>query len=151
MSTRIEKNTGLTQDDIIFLVNKLRQASVTWSGRTEALKLARRKVFVRTAKNGRPVTKYTWQCAICSKWFWDAKAMEVDHIVEIGGVTGFTGSWDELIGKMFPRPVEKHLQVVCGPCHLKKTASYMNASARYKRKRAPEPPDARQEKSEHDL
>ena len=131
MSTKAK---NLTEDDIKFLINELRKASVIWSGRKEILKKSRKKVFVRRAKNGNPVYKYSWQCAKCKKWFMQEKEMQVDHIVEIGGITNFTGDWNELIGNMFPRPVTKHLQVLCFICHSRKTAAYMNAMIRYKRK-----------------
>ena len=60
--------------------------------------------------------------------------MEVDHIVEIGGVEKFTGDWNEVIAKMFPRPVEAHLQCLCVACHARKTAKYNNARIKWQRK-----------------
>lgn len=125
---------SLTTDDIRFLYNALRKASVTWSGRKEALKNARKKVFIRKAKNGRPVTKFTWQCATCSKWFWNEKELQVDHVREIGGVGEFNGDWNETIRRMFPRPISEHLQVLCVPCHKRKTAVFLAAPMRYQRK-----------------
>lgn len=132
MSTK--KVESLNEADIQFLFNELRKASIIWDGRKEVMKLARKKVFVRRAQNGNPVYKFQWQCAVCTKWFKDEKKMEVDHIKEIGGVSGYTGSWEEVIGKMFPRPVELHLQVLCIPCHLRKTKRFMSAAGQYKRK-----------------
>jgi len=129
-----ENNQTLTTDDIKWLFNELRKASVIWSGRKEVLALSRKKVFLRRAKNGNPVYKFQWQCAICDKWFMKETDMEVDHISEIGGVTAFTGDWNEVIRKMLPRPVEKHLQVLCRVCHLKKTNLYCSARSKYKRK-----------------
>jgi len=60
--------------------------------------------------------------------------MEVDHIVEIGGYTSFNGSWDDMFARMFPRPVEKHLQCLCKACHARKTGAYNAASVNMKRK-----------------
>lgn len=131
----MQSREPLSKADIIFLYNELRKASVIWSGRKEALKLARKKVFVRRAKSGRPVSKLNWQCAVCLKWFRNEKEMEVDHIVEIGGIGDFNGDWNETIARIFPRPVSDHLQVCCAPCHLKKTAAYKNARLRYQRKK----------------
>ena len=125
---------SLTTDDIQFLFNELRKASVIWSGRKEILKLARKKVFVRRAKNGKAIYKYLWQCSDCLKWYRKETDLEVDHIVEIGGKTGFTGDWNETIGKIFPRPVEKHLQCLCAICHAKKTGKYNSARLQYQRK-----------------
>lgn len=126
---------NLTDEDIRFLYNELRKSSIIWSGRKEILRSARKKVFVRRAKNGNAVYKYQWQCAICSSWKEDETLMEVDHIVEIGGVTEFNGDWNETIGRIFPRPVTEHLQVLCQSCHKKKTGDYNSARSKWKRKR----------------
>lgn len=125
---------NLTQDDIEFLFNELRKSSIIWNGRKEVLRAARRKVFVRRAKNGKPVYKFQWQCAKCRNWFKQESEMEVDHIVEIGGVTSFNGDWNETIGRIFPRPVTDHLQALCIPCHLRKTNQYNSARTKWKRK-----------------
>ena len=125
---------SLTSEDIKFLYNELRKATITWSGRKECLALARKKVFVRRAKNGNPVYKYHWQCAKCEQWFKNETDMEVDHIVEIGGYTGFDGDWNNTIANMFPRPVEDHLQCLCVICHQRKTGQFNSAPSKYKRK-----------------
>lgn len=132
MST--DKHKLLTSEDVEFLFNELRKASIIWNGRKEILKLSRRKVFVRRAKNGNPIYKYEWQCADCKKWFKKETDLEVDHIVEIGGISKFTGCWNETIGKIFPRPVVEHLQCLCGPCHARKTGKYNSARLKYQRK-----------------
>lgn len=125
----------LSQEDIAYLFNALRQATVKWSGRAECLKLARKKTFVRYAKkSGKPVFKYKWQCAVCERWSGNEADMEVDHKVEIGGVGGFTGDWNETISKIFPRPVSEHLQALCIVCHNRKTNNYMNAGKQWERK-----------------
>lgn len=123
-----------TSEDVKFIFNELRKSSIIWSGRKEILRLARKKVLVRRAKNGNPVYKFQWQCASCSKWTRNEKEMEVDHIVEIGGVGGFTGDWNEVIAKMFPRPVEAHLQCLCVKCHMRKTAAFNSARTKWQRK-----------------
>lgn len=125
----------LTSDDIKFLFNELRKASVIWEGRKEVLRLARKKVFVRRSKkSGKAIYKYYWQCAICFQWYKNPADIEVDHIEEIGGITGFTGDWNETISKMFPRPVSEHLQVACIPCHQKKTKKFLCAAKKYVRR-----------------
>lgn len=129
-----EKKESLTTEDIKFIFNELRKASIIWDGRKEVMKLARKKVLVRRAKNGNPVYKFQWQCAVCSRWFKSDKEMEVDHIEEIGGITAHTGDWNVVIDKMFPRPVHEHLQVLCIACHLRKTKQFMSAIHKYKRK-----------------
>jgi 5-methylcytosine-specific restriction endonuclease McrA len=127
----------LTPEDVRFLFNELRKSSVIWSGRKEILRDARRKVFMGRTKAGKAIYKYHWQCAICGKWTEDEKQMEVDHIKEIGGVSEFTGDWNEAISRIFPRPVKDHLQALCVSCHLKKTNSYNSARTKWKRKREP--------------
>jgi len=128
------KKIKFTQDDIEFVYNLLRRGTIKWTGRAECLKLARKKVFVRYAKNGKPVYKYHWQCAHCKQWLRNQDDMEVDHIVEIGGVTAFCGDWNVMIDKILPRPVNKRLQALCKWCHLKKTKKFTSAIHKYKRK-----------------
>lgn len=123
-----------TPEDIKFLFNELRKASIIWSGRKECLALARKKVFVRRAKNGKAIYKFHWQCAVCENWFDKEDSMEVDHIVEIGGVGGHTGDWNATIARIFPRPIQDHLQALCIPCHLRKTGLYNSANNKWKRK-----------------
>lgn len=123
-----------TDEDIKFLINALRQASVKWSGRKECLALARKKVFVRRSKKGKAIYKYHWQCAVCENWFDNEGSMEVDHIIEFGGYTGHNGDWNETIQRLFPRPIADHLQALCVPCHLRKTGLYNSARKKWKRK-----------------
>lgn len=130
----MDKKLSLTEEDIKFLFNELRKSSIVWAGRKEALKLSRKKVFVRRAKNGNPVYKYQWQCAKCKKWFLKETDLEVDHIKEIGGITEFKGDWNETINKIFPRPIEEHLQCLCHVCHSRKTGIYMSANNKWQRK-----------------
>ena len=131
------KNKTHTEEDAKFIFNELRKASIIWSGRKEILRLARKKVFVRRAKNGNPIYKYQWQCALCKNWTRNEKEMEVDHIVEIGGVSLFLKNrdWNEVAEKMFPRPVEAHLQCLCVSCHLRKTNLFNSARSKWERKR----------------
>ena len=132
MSTR---KFELSEEDVKFLFNELRKASIIWDGRKEVLRAARRRVMEGRTKKGKPIYKYHWQCAKCTKWFRDETQMEVDHIVEIGGITKFSGDWNEVISKVFPRPVLEHMQCLCISCHLKKTKQYMAAAHKYVRRK----------------
>jgi len=126
-----------SQEDIEYIYNLLRQGTVKWSGRAECLRLARKKVLIGRSKNGNPKYKYFWKCANpkCAKvWFKNEADMEVDHKVEIGGVTSFNGDWNEMISKVFPRPVSEHLQCLCIACHQRKTQNFMNAAVQWVRK-----------------
>lgn len=130
-----EEATEFTEADIKFVFNELRKSSVIWDGRKEVLRRASKKVFVRRSKTGKAIYKLHWQCSPCQKWFKDIRQLEVDHIVEIGGVSEFKGDWNETIRKILPRPVEKHLQVICITCHQKKTKAYMSAYGKWERKK----------------
>jgi len=128
------KKDWLTSDDVRFLFNELRKASILWDGRKEVLRLARKRVFVRRAKNGNAVYKYHYQCRNCSVWSPDPSGFQVDHIEEFGGFAKFDGDWNAAIARMFPRPVEKYLQLLCLKCHSAKSGLYASARAKYKRK-----------------
>lgn len=128
------KKINFSKEDVVYIFNLLRKGTTKWSGRAECLRLARTKKFVRRSKNGKPVYKYFWQCADCKKWCRNEAEMEVDHIVEIGGVTSFNGDWNEMIDKIMPRPVSKRLACLCIWCHQKKTKNYMGAQKQWKRK-----------------
>ena len=129
------KDKFLTTEDLKYIFNELRKASVKWNGRKEVMNNCRQKVFQKRTKDGNAVYKFHWQCASCLNWFKNQKDLEVDHIFEIGGITEFSGDWNETIAKVFPRPVEKYLQALCHVCHSKKTLKYMAASHKYKRRK----------------
>lgn len=118
----------MDKDTERYLISKLREASVTWGGRSECLKRSRKKVQEGFLKDGSPKWKYYYQCAKCLEWFRDVKSLEVDHIVEIGP---FTGDWTAYISKMFCG--QDNLQALCSLCHQKKTSGY-NATLKFKRK-----------------
>jgi hypothetical protein len=121
----------LTEEDVRFILNALRQASVKWSGRNECLRRARKKKFDRYNKTtGSPIFKYYWQCAKCAKWERDVANMEVDHIEEIGP---FLGSFDVHIPRIFC--AQENLQALCISCHMKKTNLFNNARLNWKRKK----------------
>ncbi len=124
-------NFKLRDADIEFLRNLLRQGSIKWPGRAECLRNARKRVFIRRAKNGNPIYKFNWQCASCLRWTKDEKAMEVDHIVEIGE---FKGDWNEHLHRHFP-PDRKKMQALCVSCHMKKTKAFNSARTKWARKK----------------
>jgi 5-methylcytosine-specific restriction endonuclease McrA len=128
-------NKKFSDEDVAYIYNALRKATIQWSGRAECFRLARKKVFVRRSKSsGKPIYKLQWQCAECREWFRDPGSMEVDHKKEIGGIGSFNGDWTEMISKVFPRPVEEHLQLLCVYCHLKKTKAFAAANSKWQRK-----------------
>ncbi len=125
----------MTQDEVKFICNVLREGTIKWSGRSDCLKRARKRVLVRKSKKGLPVYKYHWQCFTCRNWFRDVKAMEVDHIVEVGTEPK---TLEELL-KWLPRLYcgQDNLAAVCSVCHLKKTMKYNSARSLWKRKTMP--------------
>lgn len=123
------------KEDTEFIYNLLRQGTVKWKGRQECLRLASKRVLVRRSKAGNPIYKLHWQCASCKQWYRNQTDLEVDHIIEIGGVTSFNGDWNEMISKIMPRPVCDHLQALCLACHMRKTNKYTSANLKYKRKK----------------
>jgi 5-methylcytosine-specific restriction endonuclease McrA len=116
-------------ETITYLLNLLRQGTVKWPGRSQCLKRARKKVLVRNSKEGKPIYKLHWQCAICKSWTEKQNDMEVDHIVEIGS---FTGNFDDYIKKMYCG--QDNLQALCVSCHKKKTLKFNNARLKYNRR-----------------
>lgn len=109
------------------ILNVLRRGTVKWSGRSECLKLVRRRFVVGEFKNGKPKSIWKYRCKKCEEWF-RYKEMEVDHIVEVGP---FKGDFDDYARRMYCD--QSNLQALCKWCHQKKTAAF-NASTRYKRK-----------------
>lgn len=116
--------------DIALIIKALRNCSLKTSARKMALRRARRKVLVGKTKDGRDKWKYHWTCASCRKWSENEKEFQVDHIIEIGS---FGGSWDDFILKLFFEP--ENQQVLCSPCHMKKTVAYNSAHVKFKRKK----------------
>lgn len=120
---------NLPREDVAHILNILRQGTVKWSGRSECLRLARKRVKVGIYKNGNPIFKYHWQCATCKKWFANEKQLQVDHKIEIGT---FCGNLNRYAEKMYERP---NLQALCIGCHAKKTGKFNSAITKWKRKR----------------
>lgn len=102
-----------------FIINTLRRASYRWSPRGEAMKLAR-------------IERGQYECASCEEIFKN-KDIQVDHIAPIvDPKRGFT-TWDEYIARMFC-PVEG-FQVLCKPCHEKKTNKEKDVRKVYRAKK----------------
>lgn len=122
----------LTPEDVDFIKNALRQASVKWRGRRDCLRRARKKVLAGHTKSGAPVYKYHWKCADCGRWFLDPKELEVDHITEIGALVPTIEGIGEFVLRVLAEP--ESLQAMCLGCHLSKTKRYASARSRWRRK-----------------
>lgn len=94
-----------------FITSALRSAFRRWQPKYETLAAG----FVGSKinkKSGRVAKHY--ECALCGGEF-PQSGVQVDHKVPIGS----TASWDEFVEKLFCE--SDNLQVLCIPCHKKKT------------------------------
>lgn len=117
-----------------YIIQSLRRATITWSGRALCLNRGRRKRIIGTIASGKE--KWIWEndCEICHKFYaLKDNIFEVDHIVEIGP---FNGDFDDLVRRMFCE--QDNLQRLCIPCHAKKTSNF-NSTLRYERKKPKTP------------
>ena len=89
-----------------WLINKLRKASYMWAERNLAVTMAR-------------VERGWYKCATCDERF-KRDQIQVDHIQPVVKLKGWT-DWDDYINRLF---CEEHsgYQILCKPCHIKKTA-----------------------------
>lgn len=94
-----------------FVTSILRSGSRRWGPRYTTLANAKTSKKINT-KSGRQAQHYL--CAACQNEF-TSKDVEVDHIKPIG----FDKTWDEFIDGLFCEA--ENLQVLCKPCHKKKT------------------------------
>lgn len=118
---------------IRIIMNHIRLATLVSPIRKEVLNSYSKKVYEGNTergnfKNGKLRFKKYWTCPNCKKDFRDEKALEVDHIVEIGG---FKGDWNEIMDRAFCPPEEQ--QTLCIECHKRKTTS--SARERFSRKK----------------
>lgn len=88
-----------------FLIYRIRRMTLHWIGRTLALDKAR-------------VERGLYRCYICNEAKFGRKDIEVDHIVPIVGMNGFT-NWDDYIKKAFIPPSQ--FGIACKGCHSAKT------------------------------
>lgn len=124
-----------SKEEIRHIMNVLRQGTISWSGRKEALAKARIKRFERWTKprKGKPsrkLYKLWWVCAKCGREEREENLVQVDHIEEIGS---FQGCWDDYVHRVYCRP--ENLQVLCLTCHKSKTAIFTNARKEFQRKK----------------
>jgi len=99
-----------------FIRSALRGAFRRWGPKSDVLKDA----FTRVKKNkasGRQAKHY--RCRKCGKEF-PQKQVQVDHTTPIGSVD----NWDSFIERLFCEA--DNLQVLCKPCHSKKTKKERN-------------------------
>jgi 5-methylcytosine-specific restriction endonuclease McrA len=99
-----------------------------WKYKYEALNAAKVYIDTGTYKNGKVKTNVFFVCAECArqkrkKDYHARHEVQVDHIVEIAGETGFT-DWNAFIPALLCPAVD--LQILCKPCHKTKTDAYLD-------------------------
>lgn len=97
-----------------FITSVIRRGWSKWPPKFRVLKEAcvGRKV---NKKSGKLALHY--KCAMCNKQF-PQTDIQVDHIDPVVAVTGFV-DWNTFISRLFCK--ESNLQVLCKPCHSKKS------------------------------
>lgn len=96
-----------------YIRSALRQRSRFW----KPIQLA--KLKVRRKYNGsNKRQKYEYKCNSCKNWF-PAKEVNVDHILPVGTLKA-SSDLPQFVDRLFCE--EDNLQVLCGPCHDKKTS-----------------------------
>lgn len=109
-----------------FIKSAIRAMSGRWPVKFDALKASR--VGLKTnPKTGRQAMHH--KCACCGGEF-PAKEVQVDHIDPIVPITGMD-SWDNIIARALVEV--EGMQVLCKPCHLKKTKEENDRRREYKK------------------
>lgn len=98
-----------------FIKSSLRRGSRGWPPIYQALNKALVGKLINT-KTGRLANHY--KCSSCQDLF-PAKEVNVDHINPVITPSIGFSSWDEFINNLFCE--EDNLQVMCKPCHNKKS------------------------------
>jgi hypothetical protein len=113
-----------------YIMNVLRQGTLTWEGRNEVMRNARKLVQEGFHKNGSPKMKYYWYCALCYSGSREESNFEADHISEVGPLVN--GDWNAWIDRLYADPSK--WQCICISCHKKKTAAYAASRSQSRKK-----------------
>jgi len=119
----------IDKKDLKYILNLLREGTVQWQGRSKCLERFRKKVFERMSLKGKPIYKFFWTCALCSKDYRNISDVQVDHIYEVGS---YKGDLHDYISRLYCD--QDNLQVLCVYCHQVKTSNF-NATLRLERKK----------------
>jgi len=125
-----------------FVISALRSATRRYPPRNKALKAA----FVKrqiSKKSGRLAMHY--KCAMCKKLY-TSTDIQIDHILPVVDPQQGFVSWDVYINRMYCE--QENFQVLCKPCHLKKTKKERECTKKStKKKRGSSTPSKRSTKS----
>ena len=106
-------------EPINWIKKVIERASVKWPPRAEALRKASRISQLPDKR-----TKFERQCNHCKEWF-KSSQIQMDHIVPKGNYS--RESFFQWLERCFPPA--KGWQVLCIPCHKKKTANEKTTGA----------------------
>lgn len=115
----------MDKDTQRFIANLLREGTIKYWGRTQALNRYRRRV---RNKDG-TWSNYRYPCAKC-KGLFDIDEVEVDHIDPVGPFKGIK-HLEEYARRMYR--FGKNAQVLCVSCHKAKTTGA--ATTKYTRRK----------------
>jgi 5-methylcytosine-specific restriction endonuclease McrA len=105
-----------------WLVKKLRRISMYWPESNRALDDAKVSIEIGKWKNGNPKYGVFYRCKMCkSDKVYSRAEVQVDHINEVAGETGFT-NWDDYITALFCN--RDGFQILCKAHHKEKTDAY---------------------------
>lgn len=116
-----------------FIISVLRAGTRRWPAKYETLKEA--LVGVKLNKKTKRQSKH-YKCNACKKSF-PTSEVQVDHIIEVvDPETGFV-DWNTYIPRLFCS--KENFQILCKPCHSKKTqkARLLGKNSRQKKKEPP--------------
>ena len=107
-----------------WLIQRLRRLSMKWPPRNK-VKKANRREYYKTKVDGTQYNKpnFEYQCNMCKKWFAD-KDTCMDHIIPIVKPEDSEYNTEEQFIGMFAMGLlsyEDNWQILCLPCHDRKT------------------------------
>lgn len=116
------------------LISLLRQGTITWYIRNQALNRDRELRLVGQRLSGKPKYKYFYKCQGCKEFTPHKELLEVDHIEAIGHLDISNPKkidWSRYLYRMYCDL--DNLQALCNVCHKRKTSKGV-ASLRFQRK-----------------
>lgn len=93
------------------VLSALRRTTRFWKPIVAVLEAAK-----RDSQSSNKRLKFEYLCESCRNWYPKA-SVQVDHIVPCGGINGY----DKVVPWLLKAHVEEGFQVLCKPCHKRKT------------------------------
>lgn len=106
-----------------WLTPRLRRLSLYWPGKTIARDMAKVKVKDGEYKNGNPIYKTMYKCALCEKskkaCLYEKEFTHMDHRSPVVNVEKGFEDWDKYVTGLFASP--EAYDCLCIPHHKQKT------------------------------